>query len=379
MLILIPYQVRIGFAIERLIGAFYEMALRLTGDSSRVHFAFTKVGEHRSSALPTDFGNAIEFNPSEPSASDVQRLASYVAQHGITTVFGLDLGVESPFLGAVRQAGVRKVIGYWGAPMSSTNAGLKLLAKRIEVATRRAKPELFIFESEAMRMLAVHGRGIARSSTSIVPTGVDATVFRPDRDAVDVVYTRFDIPRGRRIVVYMGHLHERKGVQVMMRAARHAAHVMGRSDLHFLFLGNREGESEQFRDAYAGATDWITFGGYQSDIPVLLSGCFVGCVPSTGWDSFPMSSLEMQACGLPVVVSDWQGVPETIAEGETGVAVPAGDHALLAQAVISLADNPERRDEMGGAARRRILASFTREHQIENLVREVEATLGGRS
>jgi glycosyltransferase involved in cell wall biosynthesis len=374
MLILIPYQIGIGFAIQRLIKAFYEMAVRLTGDPARVHFAFTRVGDDRSGALPADFTSSIEFDPVTPRDADVRRLAAYIEQHRIASLFGLDVGVEASYLGALRHAGVRTIVGYWGAPMSSANSGLKLVAKRVEVALHRSKPDLFIFESEAMRALAVRGRGIARSATAIVPTGVDAAVFRPDPDATDAVYDRFGIPRTRRVIVYMGHLHERKGVHVLMRAAGHAR-AMGRSDLHFLFLGNREDEQAQFREAYAGAGDLITFGGYQSDIPALLSGCYLGCVPSTGWDSFPMSSLEMQACGLPVVVSDWQGVPETIASGETGITVPAGDAALLAAAIASLADDAERRNRMGQAARRRILASFTREHQIENLTRVVGAAL----
>jgi glycosyltransferase involved in cell wall biosynthesis len=375
VLILIPYQIRIGFAIERLIKAFYEMALRLTGDPAKVHFGFTKVGEGRSSALPTGFTNLVEFDPVEPSASDVRRLASYVEAHGITSVLALDLPVEASFLRDLRRAGVSRAMAYWGAPISSANSGLKLLAKRVEVSLRRSKPDLFIFESEAMQTLAVRGRGIARPATAVVHLGVDVAVFRPNPDLHDVVYARFDIPRDRHIVVFMGHLHERKGVQVLMRAAGHVARVLRRDDLHFLFLGNRDGEADQFRDAYAGATEWITFGGYQSDVPALLAGCFLGCIPSTGWDSFTMSSIEMQACGLPVVVSDLHGLPETVANGETGLAVRAGDHVLLAETIASLADDPGRRAAMGIAARRRIETRFTRQHQIDNLVREVGAAL----
>lgn len=374
MLILIPYGIQIGFAIQRLIGVFYEMAVRVTGDPARVHFGFTKV-DARSMALPPDFANTVEFDSVTPTDADVERLSAYVAAHGITRLLALDVPVETQYLAALRRAGVATVFDYWGAPISSENSGLKLLAKRVEVSLRRSKPDLFIFESEAMRRLAVRGRGVAQSATTIVYLGVDQAVFRPSAELFDVVYSRFHIPRGRRIVVFMGHLHERKGVRVLMRAASHAGRVMKRDDLHFLFLGNRAGEAEQFRDAYGDATEWITFGGYQSDIPALLAGCFLGCIPSTGWDSFTMSSIEMQACGLPVVVSDLHGLPETIVNGETGLAVRAGDHVLLAETITSLADDQARRDAMGVAARRRVLASFTRDHQIDNLVREVRRVL----
>ena len=375
MLILIPYQIQIGFAIQRLISVFYEMAVRVTGDPARVHFGFTKVGNDRSSALPADFANTVEFDPVAPTRDAVDRLAAYVAAHQITSLLALDVPVEASYLAALRKVGVATIVDYWGAPISSENTGLKLLAKRVEVGLRRSKPDLFVFESEAMRTLAVRGRGIPRSATAVVYLGVDPAVFRPRPDLCDVVYVRFDIPRTRRIVVFMGHLHERKGVRVLMRAAGHVRRILKRDDLHFLFLGNREGEAEQFRDDYAAATGWITFGGYQSDVPALLAGCFLGCIPSTGWDSFTMSSIEMQACGLPIVVSDLHGLPETIVSGETGLTVRAGDHVLLAETIASMADDQLRRDAMGVAARNRVLAGFTREHQIDNLVRETTRAL----
>src|SRR5690348_15813082 len=138
------------------------MAVRLTGDPARVHFSFTTLEGDRSTALPPTFENTVEFNPSSPSASDVARLAAYIREHGITTVFGLDIDVNSSYLTAIRRAGVRKIISYWGAPMSSANGGMKLVAKRLEVALlRRSKPDHFIFESEAMRSLGVNGRGLS--------------------------------------------------------------------------------------------------------------------------------------------------------------------------------------------------------------------------
>src|SRR5690242_15985025 len=106
MLIIIPYQIRITYAIERLIRVFYEMALRLTGEPARVHFSFTKIGRDRSPALPPDFENTVEFDSVTPTAPDVRRLASYIAHHGITSVFALDVALETPFLHDLRRAGV---------------------------------------------------------------------------------------------------------------------------------------------------------------------------------------------------------------------------------------------------------------------------------
>ena len=370
MLVMIHYDIEVGFAIGRLVSVFYEMAHQLTGSADRVHFSFTRVGAGRSKALPDQFQQFVEFDPRQPAPAAVTMLKNYISDHRIDTVFALDLSANASYLGELRKAGIKRVFSYWGAPMSSLNSGLRLLLKRLELALlRRAKPDYFIFESRAMQNHAVFGRGIAQGRTLVVPTGVDASRFRRTPRDGELVYERFGIPRHRRVIVYMGHLHERKGVQVLMRAAVHLAHEMHREDIHILFLGNVDDEAQRLLPHWEDAASQITFGGYQSDIPALLSGCYAGCIPSTGWDSFPMSSLEMQACGLPVLASDCQGVPETIADRETGVVVPAGDAQRLAIAIARLVDDPNGRDSMARGARRRIENGFTRQHQLNNLVR----------
>jgi glycosyltransferase involved in cell wall biosynthesis len=368
-LVMISYEIDIGYAIGRLVSVFHEMCARLAKDAGRIHFSFGSIGGKTSANLPAGFSNLLEFNYRNCTDADVARLLDYIRRHRITDIFALDMPVAAPFLGKARAAGVRDVVAYWGAPMSSENRGLRLLAKRLEIALlRRDRPDLFVFESEAMRHLAVNGRGLPRGDTTVIHTGVDPQRFRPMTGQESLVRERFAIPDDRRIIVYMGHLHARKGVHVLMRAAQHLVTQLGRQDVHTLFLGNRNGEEKAFAEHVAGAEKFVTFGGYQSDIPQLLAGCHAGCIPSTGWDSFPMSSIEMQACGLPVIVSDWQGVPETVADGVTGIVTKTGDAPALAHAIAALVDDPARRDRMSAAALERTARAFTREHQIQNLV-----------
>jgi glycosyltransferase involved in cell wall biosynthesis len=379
ILVTIGYDVGIGFAIGRLISSFYEMGIRLTGDPSAVHFAFTKVGGGSNPSLPAGFSNLVEFDGNHADEAGIERLADYVKANDIKVIFGLDVPVEASYLGVQRRAGVRIIVSYIGAPCSSLNSGLTLALKRFEVRMLRPdKPDHFILESEAMRRTAVNGRGIAAACTSVVPTGVDVEDFVPMPEAKQVVFDAFQIPTDRKIVVYMGHMHERKGVHVLLRAADVVVTARKRRDIHFLILGNRPDEIESFRDCFdrAETSPFITIGGYRDHIPELLAGCYVGCIPSTGWDSFPMSSLEMQACGLPVIASDCQGVPETIALLRTGLVVKAGDVEALAEAVIQMADNPTERDRMAAAARERIVSSLSRNHQIERLTATMRDIVG---
>lgn len=365
---MIPYPVTVGFAIGRLIRAFYRAAVRLTGTADRVHFCFTALDRPDSPDLPQGFANLLPCDYTRSTSDSSSPLAEYISRNRITTALALDLSVQAPCLPVIRGAGLRTVVSYWGAPMSSVNHGIKLALKRMEIRVLRpSKPDYFIFESEAMRHLATHGRGVAHDRTVVIPTGVDTDQFQPDSSHVDVVRKRFSIPYERKIFVYTGHLHRRKGVHVLIDAMVTIVRAMNRSDIHCLLLGNRPDEAAEFLAAAAPAAGFITLGGYQTDIPKLLAGCYAGVIPSTGWDSFPMSSLEMQACGLPVIASDCQGVPETIAPAVSGVVTPAGDAAALARAICDLADDSTQRDIMSRAARERIEGGFTLEHQVSRL------------
>ncbi|PZQ96614.1 MAG: glycosyl transferase [Cereibacter sphaeroides] len=77
-------------------------------------------------------------------------------------------------------------------------------------------------------------------------------------------------------------------------------------------------------------------------------------------EAYGLAYLEAQAAGLPVVAFDTAGVPEVVANGETGVLVPAGDDAALARAVADLLADPERRLAMAAAAQRRVM----RDHSL---------------
>jgi phosphatidylinositol alpha-1,6-mannosyltransferase len=72
-----------------------------------------------------------------------------------------------------------------------------------------------------------------------------------------------------------------------------------------------------------------------------------------------LAALEAAACGLPVIVGDSGGAPETVREGETGYVVPSGDHALLAERLMLLLDNPALAQDMGARGRRYVAAHFS--------------------
>ena len=69
--------------------------------------------------------------------------------------------------------------------------------------------------------------------------------------------------------------------------------------------------------------------------------------------------LEAMACETPLVCSAIGGMPELVADGETGLIVPPGDSSALGEAVEALLDDPARARALGEAGRRRVLEHFT--------------------
>lgn len=362
-----------GYAIARLERAFLEMARRVTGTDDRIHFAYPKLAGGHPEALPAGFRNVIAFNPGDGNSARLGAIEEYVRQHGIRLAFGFDQPVRRPGFRALRRGGVQTLVSYWGAPMSSLNHGLKLALKRLDVRLARFAPDHFIFESKAMWRTAVEGRGIPPSRASITYLGVDPSEFRPLDAPSAYAHEAFRIPKHRRIVYYAGHMEERKGVHVLVRAAVELVDRRGMQDVHFLLLGNQPGEEARFGELYHGtkAEGHITFGGYRQDVAKLLPCCHVGAIASTGWDSFTMSSLEMAACGLPLVVSRLQGLEETVDDGQTGFTFPVGDHEALADRLVLLLTDEARFRTMSVAARRRVMDRFTIEHQVASLVATV--------
>ena len=295
---------------------------------------------------------------------------NHIRKHNIDTIFVFDQPVWSPAYKYLRKAGVRNIVSYWGAPISSINTGIRLLFKKLDVLFTSGSPDHYIFESNAMAKTAFMGRGIPKSKVSVIYMGVDTEKYKPVAGKREYAHEMFNIPHARQIVYYSGHMEERKGVDVLMKAAKHLYDYCGRRDFHFLILGNKNNEEQQYLRMLgeSGACGHVTFGGYRKDVNKILPACNIGVIASTGWDSFTMSALEIASSGLPLLVSDLQGLVETIDNGMTGYLFKPGDYEELSEKIITLIENEELQRMMGDKARERILAGFTEQKQIKKLI-----------
>jgi len=353
------------------------MAENIARSHKDIHFAYRTLESGLSPTLPKELVNIIEFDAASESAEHLTRIENYIREHSISIVFGFDQPVRRKAYAYLRRGGVKHFVSYWGAPMSSVAQGARLFLKRLDVALAFNQPDHYIFQSEGMRDSAVYGRGIPLRKTSIVRTGINTDRFSPPVAADWYAHDQFGIDRSRKIVFFSGHMEERKGVHIIVKTAVHLTHELGRKDVHFLILGNKHGQEKRFFPLYEGtaAEQHVTFGGYRSDVPQLLKSCSIGMIASTGWDSFPMSSAEMAASGLPLLISDLPGLRDAVTP-ETGLLFPVGDHKAAAAQMEMLLDNDSRRREMGMKGRQRVLETFSNSQQISGMERIVRSVAG---
>jgi colanic acid/amylovoran biosynthesis glycosyltransferase len=86
------------------------------------------------------------------------------------------------------------------------------------------------------------------------------------------------------------------------------------------------------------------------------------CLPSLG-EGVPVVLMEAMAMGVPVIATRVGGVPELVEHGVSGLLAPPADPVALAEAIATLAEDPEARERMGTAGRRRVF----KQHDIERV------------
>jgi glycosyltransferase involved in cell wall biosynthesis len=103
----------------------------------------------------------------------------------------------------------------------------------------------------------------------------------------------------------------------------------------------------------------VTYLGYRSDIPQLLSALDVLVLPSTSPDPLPTVVLEAMAAGKPVLATAQGGALEMVVDQETGRFMHIGKTKQAAAILAELLQDKERLQEMGPAGRRRVEKEFS--------------------
>jgi len=133
----------------------------------------------------------------------------------------------------------------------------------------------------------------------------------------------------------------------------------------FLIVGTGKLETElRARAQAAGLAARVVFAGFRTDLDALLPAFAVFCL-SSRMEGLGTSVLDAMCHGRAVVATAAGGIPEAVEDGVTGRVVPPRDPDALAAALVEVLGDPQRRDAMGAAGRRRFLERFTADRMVE--------------
>ena len=216
------------------------------------------------------------------------------------------------------------------------------------------------------RLLA---QGYPADRTVVHYAGINLERFQPDPATVREA-----------LVLFVGRLAPEKGCLDLIGAMRRVQDVHPEAELVVLGEGplgpslERLARSTGVRCRFLGSLS-------QEDVIHWMARAQVLCAPSVTLpteeaEGFGLVCAEAQAMALPVVATRVGGIPEVVADGESGLLVRERDQAALADRIVRLLLDPALRDRMGEAGRRRVERCFngwTQARRLEGLYARVLA------
>jgi len=188
-----------------------------------------------------------------------------------------------------------------------------------------------------------------------IPNCIDISAYSPTHHEGDYV-------------VYAGRLAPEKGLTTLVRAA-----ALSRQRL--VLAGSGPEEPALRRLAEEVGAD-VAFTGHldKPELKRLIGEARALALPSEWYENAPISLLEAYALGRPVIGTRIGGIPELVADGETGMLVEPGNAAMLAEALATLASlPPNARTSLGTAGRDWVAREFSPERYRNRMTDLYEA------
>ncbi len=208
--------------------------------------------------------------------------------------------------------------------------------------------------------------GYPEHKIRVISNGVDPTMFDTTDEGprAELGFAEEDL-----VVGILAALRPEKDHETFLRAAALVAAEI--PEARFLVVGDGERRSSLETLVHRlGATDRVVFAGVRHDVAAVLR-CMDVFVLSSTTECFPMALLEAMASALPAVCTAVGGMSEVVEDGVTGYLVPARDPVALGERVALLLRSPQRRAELGAAAREHVCRHLTLQHSVHETERRL--------
>jgi glycosyltransferase involved in cell wall biosynthesis len=220
---------------------------------------------------------------------------------------------------------------------------------RMQVKVARNLPRVVTVSESSKRDIAAQ-MDVKTERMTVVPVGVDHTVFRPRLEVTPV--------KGRIMVTSSSDV-PMKGLVPLLEAV---AKLRTERELELVVIGNPRPEgrvAKAIERLDLGPIVRCVTGISDDELARNYAQAEVAVVPSL-YEGFSLPAIEAMACGVALVATTGGALPEVVGtDGETGLLVPPDDPGALAAAIGRLLDDDELRSRLGAAGRERVLGRFT--------------------
>jgi glycosyltransferase involved in cell wall biosynthesis len=350
------------------------------GGAESLVIPFAESSRERGIELTVCVRKTIEGNPLE---AEVRKLGIEVVNLGATTL--RDRRAYRQLRSLISSRGIELIhshlayAGIWGALISwqtgvplvaslhvspAEDAGFKeRIRRKLLVALLNRHASRVVVVSAALAEDWRRETSLKPEKLAIVRNGIALTPFVPG--AGEDVRAELGLPAADPVVMTVSVLREKKGIDILLRAAAVLLRTIPSCRIVIVGDGPSRGRLEKLA-AGLGVKDAVVWTGFRRDIGRLLSAADLFVLPTLG-DAFPTAVIEAMAAAKPVVASDVGGVPEII-DSATGMLVPPGDEAALAEAIVSALGNREWRENAGRAGKRKAAAELSAAAWVERLL-----------
>ena len=231
--------------------------------------------------------------------------------------------------------------------------------------------------SQDLTAYLTHRVGIPSRRITQIYNGVDADRFHPRR-AVEASPPGWPFVAGAFVIGTVGRMQTVKNQTLLARAFVLLLQQQPalRERLRLVMVGEGPLRAQaQAVLAEGGVSDLAWLPGELSEVPAVMRGLHAFVLPSLA-EGVSNTILEAMACGLPVVATRVGGNAELVSEGETGLLVPSDDVAAMADALGTLAQQPEEASRMGAAGRNAVEGRFSLRAMVGAYQRLYDSALG---
>ena len=239
--------------------------------------------------------------------------------------------------------------------------------QKVADAILEAETDIAIAVSQSTADFVIKARQIPPDKVKVVYLGVPLDEFSRPRSAEEVASARAElgVAPGEFVVGSVTRLHDSKGNSFLVDAARLV--VDRRPGCKVVVIG--EGPLRPSLEAQAqqlGLGDRMVFAGFAKDVARVVSAFDISVFPSL-WEGTPLTVFEALAMGKPIVATDADGLVDVLTHDRDALIVPRRNAAALADALVALMDDPDRRLRLSAAAR-----VTSRQYDIATFVAKME-------